>query len=86
MRSDLIKGISLLKSSEHRLKIVQSLKDGIKTPSEVSKMTKIRLNHVSKSLKELKENRLVECLNEESRKGRLYQITKLGADVLNELS
>ena len=86
MRNDLIKGISLLKSSEYRLKIVQSLKEGIKTPSEISKMTKIRLNHVSKSLKELKENGLVECLNEESRKGRLYQITKLGVDVLNELS
>ena len=86
MRNDLIKGISLLKSSEYRLKIAQSLKEGIKTPSEVSKMTKIRLNHVSKSLKDLKENGLVECLNEESKKGRLYQITKLGVEVLNELS
>ena len=63
-----------------------SLKDGIKTPSEMSKLTEIRLNHISKSLKELKENGLVECLNEESRKGRLYKLTKLGVEVLNELS
>ncbi len=86
MRDDLIKGVSLLKSSEYRLKITMSLKGGIKTPSEMSKLTEIRLNHISKSLKELKENGLVECLNEESRKGRLYRLTKLGVEVLNELS
>jgi len=86
MRDDLVKGISLLKSSKYRLKITRSLKVGIKTPSEISKLTDIRLNHISKSLKELKENGLVECLNEESRKGRIYKLTKLGVDVLNEIS
>ena len=55
-------------------------------PSEIAKEVKIRLNHVSMFLKDLKLNGLVECLNEETRKGRLYQLTKLGKDVITKLS
>lgn len=37
-------------------------------------------------LKELKENNLVKCLNEDTRKGRLYELTELGQNAINKLT
>ena len=81
----IIKGISLMKSSKYRQKILSSIGGRMRTPSEIATDTGIRLNHVSTFLKELKENRLVECINEETRKGKLYVLTKWGKDVIKEL-
>jgi len=43
------------------------------------------INHVSNFLKEFKENNLVVCLNEEEKRGRLYQITDNGKKLLELL-
>ena len=82
----MITAISLLKSSDYRLKIIQAINGDTLTPSEIANKTKIRLNHVSMFLKELKEKKLVNCLNEENKKGRLYELTKLGKDAINKLN
>ena len=82
----MIKGVSLLKNSEYRKKILESLSDvSYLTPSEISEKTKIRLNHVSNFLKDLKDNKLIMCLNDEEKRGRLYKITELGKKVIGEL-
>ena len=81
----MIKGISLLKNSEYRRKILESLSDvNYLTPSEIAEKTEIRLNHISNFLKDLKDFNLVICLNDEEKRGRLYQITKLGKKVVEE--
>jgi len=81
----MIKGISLLKNSEYRRKILRSLSDvNYLTPSEIAEKTEIRLNHISNFLKDLKDYKLVICLNDEEKRGRLYQITKLGKKVVEE--
>jgi len=81
----MIKGISLLKNSEYRRKILESLSDvNYLTPSEIAGKTEIRLNHISNFLKDLKDYKLVICLNDEEKRGRLYQITKLGKKVVEE--
>ena len=81
----MIKGISLLKNSEYRKKILESLNNAnYLTPSEISEKTKLRLNHVSNFLKDLKDNKLIICLNEDEKRGRLYQITELGKKVAKE--
>lgn len=54
-------------------------------PSEIAEKTGIRLNHVSAFLKELKEYDIVECLNEDNKKDRLYQLTGLGKNAINKL-
>ena len=82
MDQKLITAISLVKSSRHRRKIVGTINNSIVTPSEISKESSIRLNHVSMYLSELKEGGLVECLNESAKKGRLYQLTELGKKVI----
>ena len=76
MQKGMVTAISLLKSSEYRHKIINSIGKDTLTPSEIADKTKIRLNHVSMFLKELKENKMVKCLNEETRKGRLYEYKK----------
>ena len=81
----MIKGISLLKNSEYRRKILESLSDvNYLTPSEIAEKTEIRLDHISNFLKDLKDYKLVICLNDEDKRGRLYQITKLGKKVVEE--
>lgn len=82
METKVINGIAYMKSSKNRQKVLNSLNENMKIPSEISKDTNIRLNHVSALLKELKDNDLVECLNEESKKGRLYTLTKIGKKVI----
>ena len=85
MKKQFIKGISLIKNSDYRKKILSSLNE-VKylTPSEISNKTKIRLNHVSNFLKDLKDNKLILCLNDEDKRGRLYKITELGKKVIKE--
>lgn len=82
----MVTAVSLLKSSEYRLKIIQAIGNNTLTPSEIANKINIRLNHVSLFLKQLKENKLVKCLNEESRKGRLYELTELGKNAVNKLN
>jgi predicted transcriptional regulator len=81
MEKDLIKAISLVKASKHRQQILELIHVEILTPSEISKKCDLRLNHVSMYLNDLKEFELVECLNEASKKGRLYTASKLGKQV-----
>ena len=81
----MIKGISLLKNSDYRRRILESLSNvNYLTPSEIAEKTEIRLNHISNFLKDLRNYNLVICLNEEEKRGRLYQITKLGKKVVEE--
>lgn len=81
----MIKGISIVKNSEYRKKILLSLADiNYLTPSEIAEKTKLRLNHVSNFLKDLKDNKLIICLNNDEKRGRLYQITELGKKVAKE--
>ena len=82
----MVTAISLLKSSDYRLKIIEAIGNDTLTPSEIAAKTKLRLNHVSMSLKELKTNNLLKCLNEESRKGRLYELTELGKNAIHKLT
>jgi predicted transcriptional regulator len=86
MQKGMVTAISLLKSSEYRLHIIETIGNNTLTPSEIADKTKIRLNHVSAFLKELKENSMVRCLNEDTRKGRLYELTETGKNAINKLN
>ena len=54
-------------------------------PSNLAKAINVRTNHISLTLKELKEHGLVVCINPEVRKGRLYRITQVGEEVYKAL-
>ncbi len=78
----MVRAISLIKSSVYRAKILKAIGSEMIMPSEIAKKVGIRLNHVSMFLRELKDEGLVECLNEDTKKGRLYQLTKLGKNAI----
>lgn len=77
--------IGFIKMSPTRYKILKTLKTHYMVPSEISKITNTRNNVISKELKQLKKKRLVECMNENAKRGRIYKITPLGDDVLETL-
>ena len=52
---------------------------------KIAKDSGIRTNHISKVLSELKGKEIVECINEEARKGRLYRLTSTGKEVLDNI-
>ena len=77
--------IGYIKVSAIRMKILKSLKDSFMMPSEIARMTGYRTTQVSNSLRDLKERKLVQCLNEDAKKGRIYQNTELGLMILKVL-
>lgn len=77
--------IGFIKVSAIRMKILKSLKDSFLMPSEIARMTGYRTTQISNSLRDLKERKLVQCLNEDAKKGRIYQNTELGLMILKVL-
>ena len=61
------------------------LKNKQLTPVELSKETDIPLSHVSNTLAELLEKNLVICLTPKLKKGRLYDLTKIGKNSLKNI-
>lgn len=78
LSDEMLAEISYVKISTYRTKAMKSLEDEVKIPSAIAKDSGIRTNHISKVLGELKEHELVECINPEVRKGRLYRQTDKG--------
>ena len=82
--------IMILSSSEDILKELNGKKETLelrlKNFSKQEEKIKENIDSLQKeALKELKENKLVKCLNEETRKGRLYELTELGKNALKKI-
>lgn len=84
-KDKLLKLISYVQISKYREKTLKSIGDDVKIPTNIAKDSGIRTNHISKVLSELKSKEIVECINEEARKGRLYRLTETGKDVLDTI-
>ena len=78
----LIEKVSFIKLSKHRTKILKILKNKMMMPSEIRKESNLSYTHLSRYLNSLKDKDLIVCLNEDSKKGRYYQITTEGEKVL----
>ena len=82
---ELLKLKSYVQISKYREKTLKSIGDDVKIPTNIAKDSGIRTNHISKVLSELKNKEIVECINEEARKGRLYRLTDTGKEVLDTI-
>ena len=82
---ELLKLTSYVQISKYREKTLKSIGDEVKIPTNIAKDSGIRTNHISKVLSELKNKEIVECINEEARKGRLYRLTDTGKEVLETI-
>lgn len=82
---ELLKLTSYVQISKYREKTLKSIGDEVKIPTHIAQDSGIRTNHISKVLSELKSKDIVECINEEARKGRLYRLTDTGKEVLETI-
>ena len=86
LSDEMLKEMSYVEISKYRLKVMKALEDDVKIPSQIAKDSEIRQNHISKVLSELKAHELVECINPEVKKGRLYRHTDKGEQVVKNLT
>ena len=86
LSDEMLKEMSYVEISKYRTKVMKALEDDVKIPSQIAKDSEIRQNHISKVLSELKAHELVECLNPEVRKGRLYRLTDKGNELVKNLN
>jgi len=86
LSDEILSEISYVTISKNRTKVMKTLYGTVKIPSKISKDTGILTNHVSSLLGKLKKHGLVECINPEARKGRLYRLTDKGEKVVENIS
>lgn len=72
-------------ASEYRKKVIIFLQDRPNTPSVISEKTKIYPSHISNTLSELVEKKLVVCITPKLRKGKLYKLTTIGLIILKQI-
>lgn len=68
-------------ASEYRQRVLHALRDRPRTPTQIANRISKHQSHVSKTLQELDEMGLVECLNPDAKKGRLYHLTENGEQI-----
>ena len=86
LSDEILTEISYVTISKNRTKVMKSLYNQVKMPSKIAKDTGILTNHVSALLGKRRDHGLVECINPEARKGRLYRLTDKGERVVENIS
>ena len=85
LSDEMLSEISYVQISSYRTKVMKSLDNEVKIPSQIAKDSNILQNHISAVLRQLKEHELVECINPDVRKGRLYRLTDKGNELVNNI-
>lgn len=75
--------IEFIRLSKNREAILKALQGETLKPTDISKKTNIHRNNVSRILSQLREKELVRLLNPENKRGRLYELTGYGEEILN---
>lgn len=78
--------INYIKKSNYRMRVIKSLDGKVKMPMEIANDSEIYQNHISNVLRQLREHELVECINPEVKRGRLYRLTDKGKKVTENLN
>ena len=86
LTDEILTEISYVEISSYRKKVMKSLDGEVLIPTQIARNSEIRPNHISKVLSELKAHELVECINPEVRKGRLYRLTKKGDEIVKNIT
>lgn len=74
-----------VKSSEYRQELLLNLDDFPQTPTDLRDETEFHRSHISSVLQDLAEKDLVECLNPDAKKGRVYDLTEEGKEIVEAL-
>ena len=85
LSDEMLTEISYVNISKYRTKVMKSLDGKVLIPTQIAENSGIRTNHISKVLSELKAHELVECINPEVKKGRLYRLTDKGEKLVKNI-
>ena len=85
LSDEMLTEMSYVQISKYRTKVMKALEGDVKIPTAIANDSGIRTNHISKVLGELKDHELVECINPEVRKGRLYRVTDKGEKIVDKI-
>jgi predicted transcriptional regulator len=77
--------VSFVFSSKLRAKVLIRLREGMNTPTQVSREFGVPISHISRVLRELQERGLITCLTPNRKKAKFYIITERGNRILEEL-
>ncbi|MBU2589733.1 MAG: winged helix-turn-helix domain-containing protein [Nanoarchaeota archaeon] len=77
--------ISFILRAKNRKRILSLLEKEYKLPAQLMKETGMYKSHVSRTLKELKDKRLIACKNPDDHTFRFYTLTKKGKVILKEV-
>lgn len=78
--------IAYVQISKHRTEVMKYLNGKLKMPSQIANDVDVVQNHISQTLRHLREHGLVECVNPQAKKGRLYRLTEKGKIVSDNLT
>ena len=78
--------IGYVKAGLYRTKILLHTGSKMVTPIELSKELNIHPSQVSRTLNELSNKGIIECVTPTNRKGKLFSLTKLGQEIYNHLN
>lgn len=76
---------SFILRSKNRQAVLKKLSEKEHTATELVKLTRMYKSHISRTLKELKQEKLVECLNPKDREYKFYKITIKGKKIIKEV-
>ena len=74
-----------VKSSNYRQNILIELEKFPQTPTDLRNKTDFHRSHISSVLQDLAGEDLVECLNPDAKKGRVYGLTDEGEEIVEAL-
>lgn len=75
--------ISYIMASKYRKSILQLFSEFSSIyPTMIKKKTKLRIEHISKILKEFMEKKIIVCLTPNAKKGKMFEITPLGKEII----
>ena len=74
--------IEFIKFSRNRELVFRALEGETLKPTDISKKADIHRNNVSRILTQLREKDLIRLLNPENKRGRLYELTEYGEEIL----
>ena len=77
--------IEYMKQSPNRQKVLKSFQGDVLRPTQISILTGINRNAVSKYLRQLREKELIYLLNPDFHVGRLYDMTEKGRFIVEFL-
>ena len=75
-----LKLISFIKRSKQREKVLACFHSS-HTPTEISEKTNLSPSHISRTLREFCEKKLLKCQNVKSHVGKLYTLTRTGKQI-----